>query len=235
MQAIYKPTGRALEYAELATNTYLRCPFRCSYCYVPATLHMSREEFAQSTAPRTTYLPALERDAAKLPAGAQVFMNFLSDPYQPIEKVLGQTRQAIQILHAAGHSVNILTKAGALAQRDFDLLGPKDKFGVTLTSMAPSIWEPNAAPPMERLGLLIVAWQANIPTWVSLEPVMEPVWTLDVIRQTSRWVDEFKVGTWNHDVRAKAIDWHRFAHDVTELLDSLGKRYTLKQDLRKWL
>ena len=48
-------------------------------------------------------------------------------------------------------------------------------------------------------------------------------------------VDTFKVGRWNHDARANAIDWRAFAQQAERLLQQLGARYTLKDDLRKYL
>ena len=40
MQAIYKPKGRALEYAPdgLALNIYDSCPHGCTYCFARAKL-----------------------------------------------------------------------------------------------------------------------------------------------------------------------------------------------------
>lgn len=239
MKALYEPKGRALEYAPLAVNLYRGCSHGCTYCYAPLATYRTREAFGQPE-PRSGILEALEKDCSgrKDIKRAPVLLCFSCDPYQPLEGTQLLTRGAIEILHRHGFPVIILTKAGSLAQRDFDLLGPQDKFGVTLTGLWVNDvveWEPNAARPVYREANLAAAHRRHIPTWVSLEPVLNPDWTLEVIEQTAPDVDEYRIGTWNHDARAKAIDWHKFAHDVTALLDSLGKRYTLKDDLRKWL
>ena len=42
---IYAPRGQAGEYAPLAANMYRGCPHACAYCYCPAVLRMTREEF----------------------------------------------------------------------------------------------------------------------------------------------------------------------------------------------
>lgn len=36
MHIIYKTTGRAREYSELAVNLYQGCAHACAYCYAPA-------------------------------------------------------------------------------------------------------------------------------------------------------------------------------------------------------
>jgi len=46
MNVIYRPRGRALEYALLACNLYGGvCPHRCSYCYVAGAMRKSRAQW----------------------------------------------------------------------------------------------------------------------------------------------------------------------------------------------
>ena len=63
---------------------------------------------------------------------------------------------------------------------------------------------------------------AGVPTWVSLEPVIDPAASLEIIRQTHKFVDLFKVGKLNYHQHAKTIDWRSFAIEAVELLKSLG-------------
>ena len=81
------------------------------------------------------------------------------------------------------------------------------------------------------------AWDAlaGIPTWVSLEPVLDPAVALEIIRQTHPFVDLFKVGKLNYHPLAKSIDWPQFARDAVTLLKSLGKAYYVKNDLSCYL
>jgi len=142
------------------------------------------------------------------------------------------------VLHAAGLHVCTLTKGGTRALRDLDLFTPADSFATTLTSLddATSLrWEPGAALPADRIEALRRFHAAGIPTWVSLEPVLDPDETMEIICRTADAVDEFKVGVLNYHPRAREIDWYRFAREVVGLLESLGKKYYIKQDLRKYL
>jgi DNA repair photolyase len=237
---IYEPKGKAREYSPLAVNLYSGCSHACEYCYTPAYLHVPREDFLKPK-PRKDILEKIRADTRKLSKQYEtgpVLLCFTCDPYQPIDEEFQLSRQAIQILHSCGLSIMILTKGGLRAQRDFDLLSDKDWFGITLTNLDNKLslkWEPGASPPEERIHILHMAHEKGIKTWVSLEPVLYPDVTLEIIRQTHSFTDKFKVGTLNYHPHTKNIDWHKFAVDVKSLLSELGCDYYLKEDLRKWL
>lgn len=238
-QVIYEPRGRAGEYSPLAANLYAGCSHGCTYCYAPAVTYKTPEDFLGAK-PRAGILEKLAADVRRL-AGAEkrpVLLCFTCDPFQPLEAELGITRQAIQILHAGGIPVTILTKAGHLAERDFDLLGTGDSFGVSLTFLNDKdslTWEPHAALPGDRMTTLRHAHERGVRTWVSLEPVIDPAQTLEIIRQTSGFVDLFKVGKLNHHPAEKLVDWAEFAVNAVRTLEELGCDYYLKADLRAYL
>ena len=72
----------------------------------------------------------------------------------------------------------------------------------------------------------------GIRTWVSLEPVIDPEQSIELIKQTHEFVDLYKVGKLNHDPLADTIDWRRFGWDAKGLLESLKKAHYIKQGLR---
>lgn len=245
MSLVYEPAGRAREYAPLALNLYAGCTHGCRYCYAPAACHKNPVAFHAAATPRADLLAKLERELVRRPNGPDddgdyppVLLCFTSDPYQPLAAETGLTRGAIELLHAHNYPVHVLTKGGTRAAADFDILGerPGDAFAATLTFTDPddsAAWEPNAAPPDDRLEALSLAHAAGITTWASLEPVLDPEQTLELIRRTHRYVDLFKVGTLNHHEHAHTIDWPAFARRAVALLDELGASYYLKQDLRR--
>jgi DNA repair photolyase len=166
----------------------------------------------------------------------QVLLCFTCDPYQSIDTLYQLSRQAIEVLHAHRLNVMILTKGGNRAERDFDLLTSGDWFGVTLTNLDSNLslrWEPGAALPEERMASLRTAHAMGIKTWVSLEPVIYPEVTLEIIRQTHDFVDRFKVGKMNYHPHSRTIDWYHFASEVDALLDDLKCDYYIKEDLKK--
>ena len=235
MLTIYEPAGKAKEYSELALNLYRGCDHGCTYCYAPSILHMPRKDFIIPT-PRLGIIDALRKDAPKF-SGRQVLLCFTCDPYQKLDVEYKLTRQAIEVLHENNISVRILTKGGLRAERDFDLLGPEDAFGVTLTSYGDMVdkFEPDAAPVHERIESLEEAYDKGIPTWVSLEPVVAPLQAINLIIATHLFVDEYKIGKWNYDSRAKEIDWGAFVNEAVSLLEWYGNKYYIKEDLKEYL
>jgi DNA repair photolyase len=239
---IYEPQGKAGEYCTLAANLYRGCGHGCTYCYAPAATHSTSFEFSKPK-PRVDFIEKLDKDARYLSTPERrpdtpIFLCFTCDPYQQIDVDVQLTRKAIQILHENHLDVMILTKGGKRAERDFDLLKPSDKFGVTLTCLDKKEsmqWEPRAALPNARIDSLRKAHNLGIQTWVSIEPVINPETSLEIIKQTHEFVDLFKVGKLNYHSLSKTIDWAKFGRDAIKLLKKLGSQYYIKEDLRKYL
>lgn len=241
MAMIYEPRGKAREYAPRAANHYSGCAHGCLYCYAPSALRRDRADFHAHPTWREGAIEQLDKDAAKLQAAGytgSVLFCFTTDPYQPLDCTAKLTRLGIKTLHAHGLSVEILTKGGRRAERDFDLLTPADRFATTLTFLdeADSLnWEPGAALPDDRIAAIERAKSLGLTTWASLEPVIDPVQSLEIIGRTADCIDLFKVGKLNHHPLAATIDWADFARAAVALLEKLGKAYYIKDDLRKYL
>lgn len=234
---IYEPKGRAREYAALACNVYRGCDHGCLYCYAPSATRRQKADFVASCQ-RPNFLTKLEKEAAKYGAidtGERILLSFTCDPYQHLDCEVRTTRKAIEILHRNGLRVAVLTKGGRRALRDLDLFTPADAFATTLTFLDDDRsrqWEPNTALPHSRINAIQQFHVTGIPTWVSLEPVLDPNTALEIIRQTHEFVNLFKVGKLNYHPLAKEIDWHRFVRQAIELLTSLGyQRNTDPDDL----
>lgn len=248
MRAIYEPQGKAKEYCDLALNLYEGCPHGCTYCYVPAILHKTRERFAQ-VKPRKGIIKALESQLEKEGEkfnGREVFLCFTCDPYPEIETDYCITTEVIKALHVNGTAVRILTKAGKRSEKDFDLLAQKpllSRYGTTLVFVGfkeSGVYEADAPSSFERIVALRDAYEREIPTWVSLEPVIDPAQSLELIHLTHEFTDEYKVGKLNHNRELEQkIDreygWRRFTQESVGLLEKYGKKYYIKQDLRRYL
>lgn len=235
---IYETRGKAREYRELACNLYTGCDHKCAYCYAPSVLQRDRQNFYDAVNPRPGVIEAIQKESKRyVECGdtRQVLFCFTCDPYNNADVKYKLTRQAIIACHNNGMPICTLTKGGFRALRDIDLFTAQDSFASTLTCLDPDkslLWEPGAALPQERFDTLKKFHSAGIPTWVSLEPVIDPEWTKQIIMETHEYVDEFKVGILNYHPRSKEIDWRQFGYEVKELLDNLGCKYYLKRDLR---
>lgn len=244
MKIIYEPAGRAREYAELACNLYSGCDHGCTYCYAPIALKKPRELFVKSTTRPLNIIRELSRDADEMRKNQDkrsVLLCFTCDAYQALNDQYKLTRQAIQIFIENGVKFTILTKGGNRSLQDLDLIRTAPDlatYAATLvfTNEEQRIkYEPNAAPTHERIGCLKTMHDAGITTWVSLEPVFDPKQSLDLIRQTYDFVDLYKVGKVNYMPEGKTIDWKQFGTDIITLLESLGKQYYIKNDLKAYL
>lgn len=254
LKAIYeRPRG---EYAELGLNLYAGCSHNCVYCY---NKRDDRPQGRYDQPTKKASLQNIQSDLMILQSARDkrpVHISFVGDPYDMSRRdedrssgllnFLGgnscsdsYTRSVIKTFRANDHPFQILTKGGMLAAKDFDLYGPDDWFGVTLTfdnDADSTKWEPGAALPSDRIEALKEAQKQGINTWVSCEPVIYPAQTLALIETTCNLVDFFWVGKLNHypEIEAK-IDWPKFRNDTEALLQKCGKEqgtgYRLKHQL----
>lgn len=245
MPIIYAPKGKALEYSPLAANLYRGCAHGCQYCYVPTIPPFkfekdARKAFFSNPLPRAEILQALEKEA-RIFAGdkRRILLSFTSDAYQPKEKELKITRQALEIMAKYNLKPQILTKAGEWAvKRDADvLLRSGCIWAATLTcddNKKSQLWEPNAALPSDRIAALERAHAIGLKTWVSLEPVIDPKAAVRLIHETHSFVDLYKVGKLNHHPLEKEIDWADFLKSAEDTLNTYNKDRYIKIDLEKY-
>ncbi len=239
MKVIYEPAGRALEYSNLAINHYAGCSHGCIYCYAAGMAKRYGKPFHQIQVPRNGVIEALRKQAPDYAhTRMRVLLSFMTDPYQPLDDALGLTRSVITILREYSIPFQVLTKGGTRAAKDFDLYTPQDAFATTMTFLDPedSIkWEPAAALPGNRISAINIAHERGIETWVSLEPVINPSQSLDIISITNGIVDLFKIGTLNHIKPPNPIDWRDFGIKAINMCESYGVKYYVKDDLAKHL
>lgn len=235
MTIIYKPKGRAREYAPLAVNLYKSCTHGCRYCYAASTMRMTKENFHSENRSRVDVIKKLKKDATKLSGDdREILFCFLGDPYNPDEPEKGITRQAIKIMIENDLRFTVLTKGGDRVRRDLDLFQGYSKASIGQTIVfskqgSADYWEPNAAPLKERFILAEDLHNLGIKTWVSLEPVIEPDQALEVVGQLYPFVDLWKVGPVNY--QKAEIDWKQFKADIEILFKEVGADYILKQEL----
>ena len=238
LRVIYEPKGRAGEYAKLACNIFTGCTHGCTYCYAEKMSRRFGRSFSGDVKPRANFLAKLMLDADDLAAQGcdeEILFCFTCDPYpRGIETEV--TRKALEIVGSRGLKATVLTKGGAKAARDFDVMKKYGiRFGTTITSLdtrAVQDAEPFAAPPEERMQAIVATHENGIETWVSLEPVIEPKQAIRVVDALWQAVDYWKVGCINHD-RAKkgAVDWPKFLREIRHVFETRGCDYMIKKDL----
>jgi len=242
MTLLYQPKGRASEYAPWALNYYKGCEHRCVYCFAAGMAARfgqckSRAEFHEHpTVKKTFSLSKLAREAQSKAAliDSRVLLSFTSDPYQAIDFYKQLTLNSVRVLHDYDINVQILTKNPADAYMDRDIYTPQDAIAATLTFSQceferSRMWEPGAPPPLSRYQGLEQFHALGIPTWASLEPVIDPASTLRIIEETRGFVDHYKIGKINYieqlpdgyTVNVTDEQWREFTREAMSLLDRL--------------
>ena len=234
MKPIYQPNGRAKEYGDYAINIYTGCPHRCYYCFAPNVLHKDKEKFHTDIRPRENIVEEVKKQIEREGiTGKLIHLCFTCDPY-PKGYDSTPTREIIKILKDSGNHVQILTKNGIDAIRDFDLLDGNDWFGITYAGYNNPILIPKeeigAGSANQRLFALAVAHGAGIKTWVSAEPVIDDKQVL-LFMERADFVDLWKVGKMNY--HPSSINWAEFGKQAEAILKNHGRNYYIKEDLRK--
>jgi len=231
---IYIPKARAREYGDYACNIYRGCNHGCVYCFAPGVLRMSREEFSNVTVRQDIVESVKQQLDRERIAGKLLHLCFTCDPY-PADIDTTPTRGVIRVIKESGNHVQILTKGGVRAGRDFDLLDENDWFGVTYTGATKS-QEPKTASGVDRIWTLVLAKERGLNTWVSCEPVLNPGAIYELIAQ-GYYIDKFKIGKLNHyrpeDLGLAPIDWAAFGRECERLCKLHRRNYYLKEDLRR--
>jgi len=210
---IYEPKGRALEYAPLACNLAVGCVHGCRYCYGPGAFRVPRADWTVPL-PKNDLVKRFARSAERFAGDPrEILFSFATDPFGTFEQVR-DLREILPIAETHRLRLTILTKNPMAAEEFLPIMHRNGwRLGVSLcwhTEAAMGEWEPGAPSIASRLVGLDLARRAGVQTWVSVEPVIDPREALLTIEAVRDIVDEIKVGAWNHDRRAKEINWRSF-------------------------
>ncbi len=169
-------------------NPYRGCEHGCIYCFARPThsyLNLSPGlDFETRLYYKANAAEALERELRQAAYRcAPIVLGTNTDPYQPLDRRLGITRQLLRVLLEFRHPVSIITKGHHL-DRDLDLLKALASDNlvsvcVSLTSLDPALkrrLEPRATGPARRLELIRLLHEAGVPVTVLIAPVI-PVLT----------------------------------------------------------
>jgi DNA repair photolyase len=158
-------------------NPYVGCQHGCLYCYACFIKRFSghTEPWGQFVDIRSNAADLLRVEIKKKKRGT-VWVSGLCDPYQPLEKKYGITRNCLEILADHDWPVVIQTRS-PLVLRDIDILKRARHFeaGLTITTADDAVrkwFEPNAPPIKERLDALGELHRAGIKTYAMIAPML---------------------------------------------------------------
>ncbi|MBO0332181.1 PA0069 family radical SAM protein [Sneathiella sp. CAU 1612] len=167
-----------------SVNAYRGCEHGCIYCYArPSHGYMNLSAGLDFESKLFAKPNAAELLASEISRPAYqckpIALGTNTDPYQPIEKKLGITREIIELLAETRHPFTITTKSD-LVLRDLDLLAPlaKDNLvsvGISVTTLDKKlarIMEPRASAPHKRLEAIETLSRAGVRTSVLASPMI---------------------------------------------------------------
>lgn len=169
---------------EASLNPYRGCEHGCAYCYARPTHEYlgfsSGLDFETMILVKPQAADLLATELAAPSWKPQVLaLSGVTDPYQPVERELGITRECLEVLAEYRNPVGIVTK-NELVTRDTDLLARLAAHRaaavfVSITTLKPELaraLEPRAAAPARRLATITKLAAAGIPSGVMIAPVI---------------------------------------------------------------
>lgn len=247
-KALYQPSGKAAEYSQWAVNFYTGCSNDCEYCYCKRGVmahvwdnkpHLKKCFFSERHA-LEVFNRELERVHDTI-GNLPVFFSFTTDPLLPETRNL--TFQAMESAIENEIPVKILTKRADWINDFLERVGIQSilygrcrhliAFGFTLTGCDEN--EPHASTNEERINAMRCLYLLGYKTYASIEPIIDPKKSLEMIKQTQGFCDLHKVGTIS-GVRAGYNP-----RDMRNLMDYLveksreGQKIYLKDSFINWM
>lgn len=251
-RCIYQPKGAAKEYGAWACNLYNGCSHHCDYCYCKRgvwanTMGVDKPELKamlgkDENEAYLIFARELKQHRDKiLAAGDGLFFSFSTDPMLCEE--IDLTMRCVQECVIQDVPVQILTKATWWTRCGNEYEGDYLRrlvawnnyvtIGVTLTGH--DELETDAPTNKERIDLLSRLYTLHIPTFVSLEPVVDFESSMKMILDTLHYTTEYRIGLMS-PMKKDYYDHskcERFIHKVTELSHEYGFVVKWKQSIRK--
>jgi DNA repair photolyase len=245
MAAIYEPSGAAREYSPLALNYIKGCDHGCVYCYVPKMMKRFNKGYVHSDVyikEEKALMKELEASFKKHKnSPKQVFLSFLTDPYSHFNNETKLTRRVLEMLLEYQIPVSILSKGGFNILDDLDVIkkfGDNIQVGGSLTFTDKDLskkWEKNSSDPEERFMTLEILHEEGVRTWASMEPVIFPDQSLEIMEITKDYIDGYKIGKLNHfQNHEKKFDWTKFLSDAVAIMRKNNELFYIKKDLLQW-
>jgi len=197
----------------LAINPYVGCGHSCVYCYARFIKRFTghTEEWGTFVDARINIAEVLEKQMRSPKfKGQRIYINTVTDSYQPIEKKYRLTRKILKVLVNYKNPISILTKSD-MVLNDLDLLKQFREIDVnftitTLNEKWRKFVEPNSPTTKQRLQ----AMKKLVSEGITVFAMMGPYWP--VFTDVEELFKEFKkVGV---------------SHISTESFNTIGGNWT---------
>lgn len=163
-----------------STSPYMACEHGCVYCDGRAEKYNIDGDFEKDIIVKGNSIELLKKELPKLREYGTVYISSgISDSYQPLEKELQITRDALKLIRDIKYPVTLLTKS-TLLKRDIDILKEINHYAnihvhytlTTLNENVSSTFEPNAPSVQERLETIKLLKSYGIGVGISAMPFL---------------------------------------------------------------
>ncbi|MEO0619444.1 MAG: PA0069 family radical SAM protein [Pseudomonadota bacterium] len=181
-------------------NPYRGCEHGCIYCYArPNHAYVGLSpglDFETRLFAKTNAAALLRRELGRRGyTPATIALGAVTDPYQPIDRKFGITREILEVLAETQHPVGIVTKSAGVL-RDLDILAPMAaqglaKVAISVTSLERDVarkMEPRASSPAKRLEAVRALADAGVPVTVMTAPLIPALndWEIEQLLEAAR-------------------------------------------------
>jgi DNA repair photolyase len=202
-------------------NPYVGCGHACRYCYASFMKRFTghREPWGEFVDVKINAPLVLEKQLKRAQKGS-ILISTVTDPYQPLEKKYGLTRQCLERLLAVQFPVDILTRS-PLVTRDLDLLKRFANVTVGLSmgtdkEEIKKMLEPHAPSLSARLEALAILHRQGIRTYAFIGPLLPLDPTALAEKLTGR-VDHVLIDRMNYSAKIRTLyarqKWERYLEE----------------------
>jgi len=212
-KAIYRPKGKAGEYARWACNLFKGCSNGCVYCYLrrgALATQMGDNKpllktcFKDQNDAFLVFTGELLESHNEIVAAGGLFFSFSTDPC--LRETLDLTAMCVSFATGAGVPCYILTKRGewitdgSIAYESLSKTPSiREKVAIGFSFSGDESQEPMATSREGRIAALRRAKRDGFKTFISLEPLLDTAGAEETIREAAQWTDHIKVGLLSGD------------------------------------
>lgn len=160
------------------------CFHDCRYCYAKSLLDFRKNW--NPNEPRVASTADISKALKKVKRGQVLRLGGMTDCFQPLERVYGATRQAIQMMNARGIGYLIVTKSALVADKAYTRVMDPElahiQVSVTSTSDGANFLGERASLPSDRLRAARELQDAGFDVSLRVSPYIPELVDIDVLR-----------------------------------------------------
>ena len=204
-------TKTNLPVSDYAVNPYVGCTHACKYCYASFMKRFTNHPEPWGEFVDVKIWPDIDKPGKY--AGKEAFFCSVTDPYQPLEKKYGRTRELLTQLLPTGISISISTKSD-LILRDLDLI---KQFPSAHVSWSINTLDENFRREMDRavsierrFAAMEQFYHAGIQTTCFISPIFPGITDVKAIIERAKgkcnlvWLENLNL---RGDYKGRILDW----------------------------